>query len=156
MVNYYKANLLDLLSIEHIEKKCFPTEAFDRRLIKNLLMNPKSVVIKATETSGEIIGNIIGIIKKENSTSLGRIFSLCVLDEYRKKGIASQLIQLLEEEFRSRGIKQVRLEVSTFNNTAQSFYKRRGYKMTQHVLANFYNDGSDACVMIKDIPLPLP
>jgi len=151
VVNYCKANLLDLLAIEQLEKDCFPTEAFNRRLIKNLLINTKSVIIKATEPAGKIIGNIIGITKKENNVSVGRIFSLCVLDEYRKKGIASQLIQLLEEEFRSRGIKQVRLEVSAFNNTAQLFYKRRGYRMTQHVLANFYNDGSDACVMIKDI-----
>ena len=151
MVNYCKANLLDLLAIEQLEKDCFPTEAFNRRLIKNLLINTKSFIIKATTPPGKIMGNIVGIIKKENSTSSGRIFSLCVLDEYRKKGIASQLVRLLEEEFRSRRIKQVRLEVSAFNNTAQSFYKRHGYKMTQHVLANFYNDGSDACVMIKDI-----
>ena len=150
-MNYCKANLLDLLAIEQLEKDCFPTEAFSRRLIKNLFLSAKSVIIKATVPAGKVIGNIIGITKKENNVSVGRIFSLCVLDEYRKKGIASQLIQLLEEEFRSRGIKQVRLEVSAFNNTAQLFYKRRGYRMTQHVLANFYNDGSDACVMIKDI-----
>ena len=154
-MNYCKANLLDLLAIEQLEKDCFPTEAFNRRLIKNLLINTKSVIIRATEPSGEIVGNIIGTTKRENCISVGRIFSLCVLDVYRKKGIASQLVRLLEEEFRFRGIKQVRLEVSAFNNTAQSFYKRHGYRMTQHVLANFYNDGSDACVMIKDIPFLL-
>ena len=155
MVNYCKATILDLFALEQLEKDCFPTEAFNRRLIKNLLINTKSFIIKAIAPKGKIIGTIIGTTKKEKSTSVGRIFSLCVLDEYRKKGIASQLVQLLEEEFRSRGIRQVRLEVSAFNSTAQSFYKRRGYQMTQHALANFYNDGSDACVMIKDIPFLL-
>lgn len=154
-MNYCKANLLDLLAIEQLEKDCFPTEAFNRRLIKNLLVNANAVVYKATVPTGKTIGNIVGITKKENSASAGRIFSLCVLGEYRKKGVATQLVRLLEEAFRSRGIRHVNLEVSACNNTAQSFYKRCGYSMTQRVLANFYNDGSDACVMTKDIPLPL-
>ena len=148
-MNYCKANLLDLLAIEQLEKDCFPTEAFNRRLIKNLLINTKSFIIKATEPSGEIVGNIIGTTKRENCISVGRIFSLCVLDEYRKKGIATRLVQLLEEEFCLRGIKKIRLEVSTHNNIAQIFYERLGYEMTACVLLNFYNDGTDALVMNK-------
>ena len=151
-MNYCKANLLDLLAIEQLEKDCFPTEAFSRRLIKNLFLSAKSVIIKATEPAGKVIGNIIGIIKKENSTSLGRIFSLCILDEYRKKGIATRLVQLLEEEFSLRGIKKIRLEVSTHNTIAQQFYKRLGYSMSTIVLPGFYNDGTDALVMFKNLP----
>ena len=152
MVNYCKANLLDLLAIEQLEKDCFPTEAFNRRLIKNLLINTKSVIIKATEPSEEIVGNIIGTTKRENCISVGRIFSLCVLDEYRKNGIASQLVQLLEEEFSLRGIKKIRLEVSTHNNIARMFYERQGYQMTPHILPNFYNNGTNAFVLNKRLP----
>ena len=152
MVNYCKANLLDLLAIEQLEKDCFPTEAFNRHLIKNLLTNTKSVIIKATEPSGEIVGNIIGTTKREICISVGRIFSLCVLDVYRKKGIATRLVQLLEEEFSLRGIKKIRLEVSTHNNIARMFYERQGYQMTTGVLPNFYNDGTDAFVLNKRLP----
>jgi len=152
VVNYCKANLLDLLAIEQLEKDCFPTEAFNRRLIKNLLINTKSVIIKATEPSGEIIGTIIGTTKRENCISVGRIFSLCVLDEYRKKGIATRLVQLMEEEFSLRGIKKIRLEVSTHNNIARMFYERQGYQMTPHILPNFYNKGTNAFVLNKRLP----
>lgn len=152
MVNYCKANLLDLLAIEQLEKDCFPTEAFSRRLIKNLFLSAKSVIIKATEPAGKVIGNIIGIIKKEHSTSLGRIFSLCILDEYRKKGIATRLVQLLEEEFSLRGIKKIGLEVSIHNTIAQQFYKRLGYSISTIVLPGFYNDSTDAFVMFKNLP----
>ena len=152
MVNYCKANLLDLLAIEQLEKDCFPTEAFSRRLIKNLFLSAKSIIIKATEPAGKVIGDIIGITKKGNSTSLGRIFSLCILDEYRKKGIATRLVQLLEEEFSLRGIKKIGLEVSTRNTIAQQFYKRLGYSMSTIVLPGFYNDGTDALVMFKNLP----
>lgn len=152
MVNYCKANLLDLLAIEQLEKDCFPTEAFSRRLIKNLFLSAKSVIIKATYPAGEVIGNIIGITKKENNVSVGRIFSLCVLDEHRKKGIATRLVQLLEEEFSLRGIKKIGLEVSIHNTIAQQFYKRLGYSMSTIVLPDFYNDGTDALVMFKNLP----
>lgn len=149
MVNYCRANLLDLLAIEQLEKDCFPSEAFNRRLIKNLLVNTKSFIVKATIPAEQIVGNIIGITRRENNVSVGRIFSLCVLEKYRKKGIASQLVRLIEEAFHSRGIREIRLEVSVFNDTAQLFYKRCGYRMTRDVLKNFYHDGSDACVMVK-------
>ena len=150
MVNYCKATILDLFALEQLEKDCFPTEAFNRRLIKNLLINTKSFIIKATTPPGKIMGNIIGIIKKENSISVGRIFSLCVLGEYRKKGIASQLVQLLEEEFSLRGIKKIRLEVSTHNNISRMFYEQQGYQVTTRIFRDYYHDGTDAMVMRKD------
>ncbi|OHB38759.1 MAG: hypothetical protein A2Y09_05625 [Planctomycetes bacterium GWA2_39_15] len=149
-MNYCKATLLDLFALEQLEKDCFQAEAFSRRLIKNLLINTKSAVFKAAEPTGKIIGNIIGTTKKENSTSVGRIFSLCVLGQYRKIGIASQLVKILEEEFSSRGIKKVKLEVNTNNTDAQLFYKHCGYLKSPAVLHNYYRDGSNAHVMTKD------
>lgn len=151
-MNYCKANLTDLLSIKQMEKDCFPTEAFNIRLIKNLLINPKSIVIKAAMPSGKIVADIIGITKKENRIQVGRIFSLCVLEEYRKKGIATRLLKLLEEEFYLNSIRKVFLEVSAHNFIAQKFYQRHGYFTTSSILTNFYNDGSDAFVMSKNLP----
>lgn len=151
MVNYCKATLLDLFSLEQLEKDCFPTEAFNRRLIKNLLTNTKSAVYKATEPTGKIIGNIMGTTKKENSSSVGRIVSLCVLVDHRKSGIATRLVQLMEEEFCLRDIKKIRLEVSTLNNVARMFYERLGYQATTTIFHNYYHDGTDAMVMRKDL-----
>ena len=150
-MNYCKATLLDLFALEQLEKDCFQAEAFSRRLIKNLLINTKSAVFKATEPTGKIIGNIIGTTKKENSASVGRIFSLCVLAGHRKSGVATRLVQLLEEEFRLRGIRKIRLEVSMRNNIALMFYERLGYQMTSDILPHFYHDGTSAMVMRKDL-----
>ena len=150
-MNYCKATLLDLFALEELEKDCFQAEAFSRRLIKNLLINTKSAVFKATEPTGKIIGNIIGTTKKENSASVGRIFSLCVLAGHRKSGVATRLVQHLEEEFRLRGIRKIRLEVSMRNNIARMFYERLGYQMTSDILPHFYHDGTSAMVMRKDL-----
>ncbi|MFO0793674.1 MAG: GNAT family N-acetyltransferase [Candidatus Brocadiaceae bacterium] len=144
---------MDLFAIEQLEKDCFPTEAFSRRLIKNLLVSANTVIYKATEPTGKIIGNIVGTTKKENSSSVGRIFSLCVLAGHRKSGVATRLVQLMEKEFCLRNIRRIRLEVSTFNNVARVFYERLGYQMTSDIFPHFYRDGTDACVMVKKLLL---
>ncbi len=153
-MNYSKASLLDLFALGQLEEACFPTEAFSRCLIKNLLVSAHAVVFKATEatepTEG-IVGNIIGTTKKENSLSVGRIFSLCVLAGHRKHGVATRLVQLLEEEFRLRDIWKIRLEVGVRNDIARAFYERLGYHTTSNILPHFYHDGTDAMVMRKDI-----
>jgi ribosomal-protein-alanine N-acetyltransferase len=149
-MNYDRANLLDLSVLACIEKECFPEDAFSLRLLKNLLTNAKSVIIKVTTPSGKIIGNIIGVRKKENNKTIGRICSLCVLKKYRKKGVGVQLLQLLQEAFCKSGITEVRLEVSTHNEAAKQLYKRSGYQMTNTILRNYYNDGTDAVVMRKN------
>ncbi len=149
MLRYGKANLLDLLSLERLERSCFAGEAFSRRLIKNLLVNPKSVVFKATAPSGEIAGNIIGVLKEERGIITGRIFSLCVLEPYRKGGIATHLLRLLEEEWRLLKVGQIRLEVGVLNTVAQRFYIRHGYLQTPVILPDFYRNGTAALIMIK-------
>lgn len=152
MMTYSRASLLDLPALERIEKDCFTTEAFPRRLIKNLLMNPKSIVIKVTLPTGKIIGNIIGVTQRAGEESVGRIFSLSVLTEYQKKGFATKLVRLIEEEFVLRGVKRIKLEVHIHNITAQQFYKRLCYSMSTIVLPGFYSDGTDALVMVKGLP----
>ena len=134
-----------------MEKECFTTEAFNRRLIKNLLSSPQAHVFKATTPSGKIVGNIIGVTHCVGGQTAGRMFSLCVSKEFRKKGIACRLVTLLEDEFCLRGIKQIHLEVNALNTTAHSFYLRCGYSMTARVLPDFYHDGSDAYVMTKTV-----
>ncbi len=148
-MRYDKANLLDLLSLERLEQTCFAGEAFSRRLIKNHLVNPSAVVFKATAPSGKIIGNIIGVLKKEGGILTGRIFSLCVLEPYRKGGVAAHLLHLLEEEWRLLNVGQIRLEVDVFNTVAQRFYIRHGYLKTPVILPDFYRNGADALIMLK-------
>lgn len=148
-MRYDKANLLDLLSLERLEQTCFAGETFSRRLIKNHLVNPRAVVFKAMAPSGKIIGNIIGVLKKEGGSLTGRIFSLCVLESYRKGGVAAHLLHLLEEEWRLLNVGQIRLEVDVFNTVAQRFYIRHGYLKTPVILPGFYRNGADALIMLK-------
>ena len=51
-----------------------------------------------------------------------------VLPEYRGRGLNQQLIEGLKAWVRSKGIKEIRLEVYTENNAAVRAYEKSGFK----------------------------
>jgi len=64
------------------------------------------------------------------------ILSIAVEESTRGKGVGKRLIQTAFEEFRRRGIHQVRVVLGARNLTANAFYKRCGFELkttrTQH------------------------
>ena len=77
----------------------------------------------------EIIGNImIYAEKSEDGRTLGKIESLFVLNEWRNKKIARQLMDLAMGYFKLNGIDHVRLVVWSANKVAHSFYERLGFR----------------------------
>jgi ribosomal protein S18 acetylase RimI-like enzyme len=72
-----------------------------------------------------IIGNLFIIPYGSKITYL---FRLAVKKEYRKQGIASQLISFAQEIVKKRGITEVGLYVNAFNKELQNFYLKRGFK----------------------------
>src|SRR5690606_17230776 len=67
-----------------------------------------------------------GCLKKfdEATIELKRMF---VSDEYRGKGIASKILNELEQWAKELGYKQIILETGTLLTEANNFYKKHGY-----------------------------
>jgi ribosomal protein S18 acetylase RimI-like enzyme len=55
------------------------------------------------------------------------IFLLYVLPEYRRHGIGATLMQTAEDYAKTRGDRQITLQVFTINETAQAFYRQLNY-----------------------------
>ena len=73
------------------------------------------------------------LITYDNIDSLD-IFEIAVDKNFRKKGLASKLLNRINDE------RKILLEVSEKNEVAINLYKKNGFKMI---------DGSDAIVMIR-------
>ena len=56
----------------------------------------------------------------------GFIYELYVFDEYRRHGVAEELIQFVGEYFKAKNIKEVRLNVFA-NNFAKKLYEKMGF-----------------------------
>lgn len=96
------------------------------------------------EQGGTILGYIAGI----TSWREGHIVSLAVLPNWRRKGIASQLVEELYRIFRKYGKKRVKLEVRLSNKAAIALYENLGFERRK-IVKKYYEDGEDAVMMKK-------
>lgn len=93
-------------------------------------------------------GTILGYIAGITSWREGHIVSLAVLPTWRRKGIASQLVEELYNIFREGGKKRVKLEVRVSNTSAIELYEKLGFEK-QKIVKNYYENGEDAVMMKK-------
>ena len=75
------------------------------------------------EIDGELVG--VGCIH-EIDGNIGRIRFVGVDEEYQKRGIAKQIMQILEDYARVQGLKKIRLWA---REIAWDFYLGQGYKI---------------------------
>ena len=81
------------------------------------------------------------LITYDNVDSLD-IFEIAVDKNFRKKGLASKLLNRINDE------RKILLEVSEKNIIAINLYIKNGFKIISR-RKNYYLDGSDAIIMVR-------
>jgi ribosomal-protein-alanine acetyltransferase len=131
-----------------LDQRCFVDgEAYSRDTFEYLLTSPESVAYRAVTPDGLMIGFIVGLVEPQNT---GHITTLGVAPEHRRRGIAAQMLIKVEENFRRRHVRTIRLEVRSVNSGAQNLYRNLGYTVTQR-LPRYYSNGGDGLLMIKSV-----
>jgi ribosomal-protein-alanine acetyltransferase len=110
-----------------IEEQCFSEEAFSRRQIAYLLTDYNSIALVA-KSNIDIAGFIIAQVEVEGSIEYGHIVTLNIPHDYRRKHVATRLLQEIQAILRQRGITEIRLEVREDNNAAIKLYQTLGYQ----------------------------
>ena len=131
-----------------LDLRCFVDgEAYSRETFEYLLSSPDSVSYRAVTGDGTMVGFIVGILEPDRT---GHVTTLGVAPEHRRRGIARRMLTKVEEGFRRRGVRIVRLEVRSVNLGAQDLYRQLGYAVTQR-LPRYYSNGGDGLLMIKSL-----
>ena len=138
------ANLLDLNDLRHLEKTCFPKDAWPILDLIAVLTMPGVIRLKAVENN-KMVGFIAG--DPRPSEGLVWVATLGVLPENRRKGIGQALLKACESQVSQ---KKIRLSVRMGNEEAIRMYQKVGYYTVDHWL-RYYNDGEDALIMEKSI-----
>jgi ribosomal protein S18 acetylase RimI-like enzyme len=91
-------------------------------------------VILVAEINGVFAGFAAGWIETEDSIPedpnwrrFGYVSDICVLSDYRGRGIAGQLLQALEPALRHAGARHVRVSALAANKIARAAYEKSGY-----------------------------
>jgi ribosomal protein S18 acetylase RimI-like enzyme len=147
-----RSSLHDFKRIIELEYLCFPGDlAYSKRQLRYLLTKANSTVL--VETNNKVIRGFI-IVLYRKGTKVAGIETINVDPQYRKKGVALRLLNAAEAGMRKKGIKKIRLEVSTTNHAAIILYGNAGFQK-KSILKNYYSydhEGScDALRMIKEL-----
>lgn len=88
---------------------------------------------------------IVGVILTGHDGRRGMIHHMCVHPDYRRNGIASELVAVAEESLKSEGIQKVFGLVFKDNETANQFWEKQGYSLRTNL--NYRNKSLN-----KDVP----
>jgi ribosomal-protein-alanine N-acetyltransferase len=93
-------------------------------------------------------GRVVGILIGQSAADEFEILNLAVGPDFRRLGVATQLVNATIEDARARGAHQTYLEVRASNEAGVAFYSRFGFRVCGR-RAKYYRDPvEDAVVMV--------
>ena len=131
-----------------LDQRCFEgSEAYERQTIHDLLSSPDTLCFKTVAPDDELAGFAIGVVEPKFR---GHVVVLGVSPDYRRRGVATELMQQLEDAFRSRSVHLMHLEVRTTNDGARALYEGLGFRVAGRRLG-YYTNGDDGFLMVRTI-----
>lgn len=128
-------------SLEQLEKECFASPwSFDALVSE--LSNPLAVFRVA-----EWDGQVAGYVGMQHIVDEGYICNIAVFESYRRKGIATLLMDTLFEYAKENDMAMISLEVRQSNQTAQDFYEKFGFEQ-EGERKNFYSNPTENALIL--------
>ncbi len=144
-----RATANDAEAIYRLEREAFPNGSWTREAIENEFKdNPLSESYVDIEDE-EVVAWLDFMITFNSAT----VMSLAVKPSYRRKGIATALMLLMEgrcREEKEEPVEWITLEVRAGNEGAIALYEKLGYRYVTTKKA-YYENGEDALYMIRSL-----
>lgn len=141
----------DFDTLYEIDQACYPVDvAYSKRELRVYLQMAGAECIVA-ETANAIAGFCISACQD----ACGYIVTIDVLEQFRRTGIGSALLSEIERRLAANGVREVRLETATDNESAVAFWQEHGYR-SLGIRKKYYPGGRDAFAMSKVIPSSRP
>lgn len=127
-----------------IERICF-SDPWSRRMLAEHLENECAATLVAQGEDGTVLG-YAGLLVAADE---GYITNVAVRPEYRRQGVASQLLDVFARFAWGRGLAFLTLEVRASNAAARALYAKHGY-IQAGLRKNYYeHPKEDAVIMTR-------
>jgi [ribosomal protein S18]-alanine N-acetyltransferase len=140
----------DLAAIFALDVVCFaqPFRFSERAMRQFAEARNALTVVAEDEATYEIAGFCIAHVERGRRGLLAYVVTLDVAPEYRRHGLAREMIRNVEQQALEAECGAIELHVSTENDGAIAFYEREGYERS-HMVKSFYGLGRNAYVYRK-------
>jgi ribosomal-protein-alanine N-acetyltransferase len=147
VITYREMISLDIPVLAGLEKEIYPESPWSAAQFREELSGvPKTRKYLVALDNQEIVG--YGGVALAGDVA--DIHTLTVIPSFRRKGIATQMLQELESWAISKGIKDFMLEMREGNLEAQPLYEKYGYQVISR-RDNYYAPGIHALIMRKEV-----
>ena len=145
MIEIRRLELRDLMAIETIERSVYPTP-WSRSMFVTELAKPSSLCLGAYSSGDGLAGYLI----VSRYVDAWHVMNLAVAGEFRRRGIASALLERLFTVTADDAQRGYTLEVRVSNAEAIRLYERLGFQ-ARGVRRGYYTDNrEDALIMWRD------
>jgi ribosomal-protein-alanine N-acetyltransferase len=94
--------------------------------------------------------NVIGYIGAYILAGQTEILNFVIDEKYQRQGLGQKLFDKILEDSKNNKSESVVLEVKVNNQKGIGFYEKNGFKNV-NVRKNYYADGTDAYLMLKEL-----
>ena len=131
--------------VAELEKICFGSAAWSEKSVASELENPLSLWLVAVEDE-----KVLGYVGSQTVIDETDMMNVAVHPDYRKQGIARELIAQLVESLKLRQSHSLTLEVRASNEPAKNLYKMLDFEEIG-IRKNYYrNPKEDALILRKE------
>ena len=144
MIRYTEMTAEHVAQIAQLEKLCF-ADPWSEMSIASELRSVWSYWVVALSAD-----TVVGYIGSQSSIDESDVMNVAVHPDWRRQGIAENLIEHLIRELKSRGSKALMLEVRASNAPAIALYEKLGFRQVG-LRKNYYkNPKEDALILRKE------
>jgi [ribosomal protein S18]-alanine N-acetyltransferase len=135
----------DLDGVERVERESYPTP-WSRAMFAAELVKPSSLCLGAFAADGELVGYLI----VSRYVDAWHVMNVAVATGYRRRGVASALLERLFSITVDDAQRGYTLEVRVSNLDAMRLYERLGFEQ-RGVRRGYYTDNrEDALIMWRE------
>lgn len=138
MIRFVPMDETNVKDVARIEAQCFSTEKWSENLFFEEIGDPtKHYVVCYDDEKAVGFGGYAHILDE------GHIMNIAVTEEYRKRGIGSEIMRELLQSGQRNGITSFTLEVRVGNVAAKKLYEKTGFHSVG-IRKKYYPDKEDA------------
>jgi [ribosomal protein S18]-alanine N-acetyltransferase len=142
-----RLGLGDLGDIERIERAAYPTP-WSRSMFAGELAKPSSISLGAFDADAG--GRLVAYLIISRYVDAWHVMNVAVAPEYRRRGVATELLAELFRLTEGDPRRGYTLEVRVSNASAIALYERLGFQATGFRRGYYTDNREDALIMWKD------